>query len=160
MDDTINIVVDSTEVRAKLRSLVERMGNPAPALRVVGIQMVRGIQRNFDSQTAPDGTAWRSLAPSTLAGRRNRSEPGTRILIDSGRLRGSMTSKVESPTRVVAGTKVVYSAIQHFGGTAGRGHRSLIPARPYMGLKPEDVRLVVGVLERYLVRAEGGGGDA
>lgn len=56
--------------------------------------------------------------------------------IDTGSLRRSIHGELLMATGNVAaaevGTDLVYAAIQEFGGAAGRGHTSIIPAHPYM----------------------------
>lgn len=80
-------------------------------------------------------------------------EPPWRI---SGRLSRSM--HIERARRTGAGrwsgtvgpAGVVYARIQELGGDAGRGHRSHLPARPY--LKP-SVRIVKPTIRRtFIVR--------
>ena len=82
-------------------------------------------------------------APSTLRSRRKgRGRGGARVLIDTGRLVGSIDKTVTTDGARI-GTNVVYAARQHYGypGGSGRGH-ARTPARPYMLLQDEDIRKI------------------
>jgi phage virion morphogenesis protein len=52
------------------------------------------------------------------------------------------------------GVNLKYAAIHQFGGRAGKGHRSQIPARPYLGLdqpaREKIVRLTVKMLNEAI----------
>lgn len=54
------------------------------------------------------------------------------------------------------GTNVLYGAIHHFGGRAGRGHRARIPARPYLGVSDDDRAELVNIENDLLQRAWNG----
>jgi phage virion morphogenesis protein len=57
-----------------------------------------------------------------------------------------------SSDKVVVGTNVVYAAIHHFGGQAGRGRKVTIPARPFMMIQDEDWKEINEVSADYLLR--------
>jgi phage virion morphogenesis protein len=63
----------------------------------------------------------------------------TPVLRDHGGLHRSLIENYEAfpDGSVIFGSNMVYARIHQQGGSAGRGHRSLIPARPYMGV-PQD----------------------
>lgn len=72
------------------------------------------------------------------------SPPGQPPAKISGALRDSLTQTPPVPDGAGAWSAVltpdiVYAAIQEFGGMAGRGHRSKIPARPYMRPAVQDL---------------------
>lgn len=54
------------------------------------------------------------------------------------------------------GTNVLYGAIQHFGGRAGKGHRARIPARPYLGVSDDDRTELLTIVNDHLSRTWGG----
>jgi phage virion morphogenesis protein len=56
---------------------------------------------------------------------------------EGGQLKRSMTWEAFPDGSVIFGSNMVYARIHQQGGEAGRGHASLIPARPYMGV-PQD----------------------
>ncbi|MDP3715500.1 MAG: phage virion morphogenesis protein, partial [Burkholderiales bacterium] len=62
-----------------------------------------------------------------------------------------------SHDRVEVGTNVVYGAIHHFGGLAGRAtgkagpvRRTRLPARPYLGASEDDLSEITKVLNHHL----------
>ena len=48
------------------------------------------------------------------------------------------------------GAPVVYAAIHHFGGKAGRGRKVTIPARPTLGLSADDQTAVAEIAGDWL----------
>ncbi|GHT56959.1 hypothetical protein AGMMS50268_13350 [Spirochaetia bacterium] len=59
------------------------------------------------------------------------------ILVDGGQLKRSLVWQSFPDGSVIFGSNMVYARIHQLGGAAGRGGKSLIPARPYMGV-PQD----------------------
>lgn len=134
-------------IDAKLEA-VERalrdVGKPeriTAALNALGRVLVTRIQLTFRRSTAPNGTRW---APLKL----RQGQP----LVDSGRLRASITSKVQD-REVVVGTNVQYARVHQFGATIrpkrakllrfpnGAGgfafaRQVTVPARPFMPIGP------------------------
>jgi len=78
-----------------------------PAMREVGMHLVKSIQENFESGRSPEGAPWK---PSKRALR----EHG-KTLVDTRRLEGSVSFQA-SPDKVEVGTNVEYAAIHQFGG--------------------------------------------
>ncbi len=75
------------------------------------------------------------------------------------RLRESLGGTIS----VEIGTNVVYGAIHHFGGKAGRGRRSTIHARPFMPVAKDgdelnraDANELTTIINDHLARAWGG----
>ena len=132
----IKLTVDLNAELAKeaLASLKAKMGNMTPVMRTVGQVIRASVQKNFETGGRPTG--WVKLSPVTTAGKK-RGKGGHKILVDTARLKNSPKVKA-SANEVTVGTNLVYAAIQHFGGMAGRGQKVKIPARPYMLIQPED----------------------
>ena len=59
------------------------------------------------------------------------------ILVDGGQLKRSLIWESFPDGSVIFGSNMVYARIHQEGGQAGRGLKTLIPARPYMGV-PKD----------------------
>jgi len=74
---------------------------------------------------------------------------GGQTLVDSGRLRDSITHAVE-PGRAVIGSNLVYAAIHQLGGEAGRNRSVTLPARPYLGISPADEIEIGAILDDHL----------
>ncbi len=133
------------------------------------------VQR-FQESHGPDGEPWAPLAPATLWGRvggfsgrkfykrswKLRAHVARRManakpLVDHGHLRNSITYEVIGES-VQVGTIKKYAAIHQFGGEAGRkDHRVQIPARPYLGLNPQDELAILDIFSAHLRRATDAG---
>jgi len=147
-----------TEIQGRLTNLV-------PALTAIKEVALDSIRQNFTDGGRPQAWAplkWRQGTP----------------LVDSGRLRASITGEVNA-TSVVLGTNLPYAAIHQFGGTiqvpamtAAPGkvlrfttrdgsvvftkrtsaHQVTIPARPYMVLQPADETTMAQIITAYLAK--------
>lgn len=165
MPGGIRIDVDDAQVRRALQRLREHTRDLEPALDAVGRRLMTSIDQRFRSGTAPDGSPWRPL-------RYRQGQP----LVDSGRLRQSITRRVFSDA-VEVGTNVVYAAIHQFGGRTpprtirprtkqalywpGARHPvksvrhpgSVIPARPFLGVSRGDEAAITRILQAHIEAA-------
>lgn len=153
----VRIVGDMRELQAKLRRMAAV--KVQPVAKQVGEALVSSTIRRFGEQRDPDGKPWQPLAAATVAprkkdyGKRGRIKKraearlqGRKILIQTARLRNSISSKV-SGTAVAVGTNVVYARIHQFGGKAGRGKKVTIPARPFLGISGADQAEIRRIVE-------------
>lgn len=136
---TINVSIDDKEVRNMLTALQNRMGNLTPVMKTIGETVRTSVIRNFEQGGRP--TRWKSS-------KRAKKEDG-KTLIDTARLRNSITARAYRD-RAVVGTNVIYAAIHHFGGKAGRGRKVNIPARPYLMVQDEDWKTIREHIMKYL----------
>jgi phage virion morphogenesis protein len=89
-------------------------------------------QKAFENEEDPvTGKRWEPLKRPRPDGSRNP------ILDDGGQLIDSLNWQASTDGSVVFGSNMVYARIHQKGGKAGRGRRTLIKARPYMGV-PSD----------------------
>ena len=110
------------------------------ARREIGGYLVGDIQDNFDRQRLFDGSPMpQSQAAIKRAGK---------TLIDKHNLYDSYVFQL-ARGGVVVGSNKAYAAVHHFGGEAGRGHKTKLPARPVMGMGERQQRRVGA----YLVAA-------
>ena len=122
-----DIRIDDRQAVRALRELRRRGENLEPAMRSIGELLLNSTRARFDSERSPDGVPWQPLAPRTLARKkRNRDK----ILTEEGRLRGTLAYQAGADW-VEVGSPLIYGATHQFG-------RGPIPARPYLGLSPED----------------------
>ena len=140
----LSVEVDDAELREQLNRLVFRLANVDPILDNIGRRLVTSTINRFEREHAPDGTPWK---PSARA-----EEEGGQTLTDTARLRQSITHRVRGDG-VEVGTNVVYAAIHQFGGQAGRGLKTTLPARPYLGVDAGDRRAILRIVRRALERA-------
>jgi len=143
----VSIKVDDREVRKLLGGLLKRMGNSAPAMKILGAIARTSIVRNFEKGGRP--TKWQALSPETL-----KTKKGTAILRGQGMAGGLMGSVNYKPfsDKVVISANKIYAAIHHFGGKAGRGRKVTIPARPFMMVQDEDWVEMKAALGDYIIR--------
>ena len=117
---------DATPIFKPLGGL-ERLnaGHFASVRREIGEYMLGTVQDNFDGQRLFDGKA---MPPSKAAAKR-----AGKTLIDKHRLYDSYAYQLNN-SGVEIGSALIYSAIHHFGGKAGRGLKTTITARPVLGV--------------------------
>lgn len=156
--------------------LLQRLTSLKPVMAEIGELAVESIAQTFEDEGRP--RPWIPLAPSTIERRAKQGHvttskeylyrqsrrtgkmvrAGTRkvvtdvkILQVHGFLK-TMTTKVENDSVTIAPRAEAwpYAAIQHFGGMAGRGHRTRIPARPFLMLQDEDWIRILAVTRRWL----------
>jgi len=179
----INISVNGKErVLQVLQDISANMGNLKPAMRKIGDLVKNSSKGNFKAQTAPDGTPWAPLSAATLLNRARKAmgskglytkgkKDGTgkrprtgvlkamysaQILLDNGVLRNSINVENVTDSSVTVASRLKYSAIHQFGGKAGRGRKVTIPARPYIGIKPDDMRDITDILRSHVLRYRAG----
>ena len=145
----VSVKVDDREVKKLLAGILKRLGNPAPAMKILGAIARTSIIRNFEKGGRP--TKWQALSPETL-----KTKKGTAILREQGMaggLMGSVNYQAFGKKAVISANKV-YAAIHHFGGKAGRGRKVTIPARPYMMIQDEDWVEMKAALGDFIVRGK------
>jgi phage virion morphogenesis protein len=156
----LKLTVNDKQFQIALKNFTARMA-PEPLLKVMGQVMRSSIERTFRDQGSPAGS-WAPLAASTL--KRGRGGVGRKILIQSGRLKNSVSYQVAGRTLTI-GTNLKYAAVQQVGGVAGRrgpfkkkqGRRPVIPARPYLVFRPEDPQRMADAMGRYIAAGQQAG---
>ena len=139
-----------------LNRIIDNFTKIRKLYKAVGEYMLASVEENFQAQGRP--TRWKRLSIETLKsgykGKKFKKRggltkafgkhvAGKKILIDSGRLKNSITYKVKAikklqDTKIYVGTNVVYAAIHQYGGYAGRNRKVYIPARPYLLMQEQD----------------------
>lgn len=149
------------EALAFLRDAAGRAANPRGLYDNIGAALVRSTRSRFDTGTDPEGSPW---PPSIRA-----IAEGGQTLIDSTRLRGSITHEA-SNSGVEVGTNVPYAAVHQFGDiimarTAQALHFFIggrevfvdsveIPRRAFLGLDEEDEQEIVEIAGEWLLGEE------
>lgn len=147
----------------RVRAIANRTGNMMPVIRAIASAMRTATSRRFDAGRDPDGAAWRTLSPTTISmRRRGRGEGGPRPLLDTGRLRRSITFSATANT-LRFGTNVVYAAAQQFGNQHNRifGRTPApVPARRFLPLSvdggrlaPEGLRETINAITREWIES-------
>lgn len=117
-------------VAQSLRAIGRRAGDMTELFEIFGQSLRTSTRRRFRTNVGPDGTAWRRSQRA--------SKDNGQTLVDRGHLRDSITFKA-GPREVAIGTNLVYAAIHQFGGRAGRGGKTILPARAFIGLSQGDL---------------------
>lgn len=164
----IKIDTNVSMVAQQLSGFADRLHDWSTPLKAFGRILVRSVSDNFEAEGRPK--AWKPLAQSTLftrlgAGRlvtrkgkeakRTQKRLGNvKILQDRGFLKNSVRAAVSGNTLRVgpSGPAAIYAAIHQFGGQAGRGRKSKIPARPYLVIQDEDARELVDLVKGQIER--------
>lgn len=107
------------------------------ARREIGEYLVGQTQDNFYDQRLADGSP---MPASAAAAARS-----GKTLIDKGHLRDSYVYQL-TDDGLEFGSAKIYAAIHHFGGQAGRGHKTHIIPRPVMGIGDEQQREIGDIL--------------
>jgi len=131
----VTIEIDTKPVLHMLQRVAERLDDMTPVMRAIGAVVVNQTDEAFEQGQSPAGKPWK---PSARV-----REKGGQTLIDSARLRNSITSEA-SAKQVEVGTNVIYAAIHQLGGVirpktkkalafGGIVRKSVtMPARPFL----------------------------
>lgn len=146
LSDGFRIELDgAAKLGGKMKAIIDDIKNDYAVKAVTAsvIEAESAVVRNYMGQTAgPEaGMTGTDKASDEFSEEAFKMENGATFLserklrVKTGRLRDSVTHKVFiTPESVegTIGTNVVYGRIHEVGGVAGRGLRSVIPARPYL----------------------------
>lgn len=154
----ITVEVKDREVLDLLDRLTQGMADLTPVMANFALGLASESERQFATESGAFG-GWPDLEDSTKAARSKKgSWPGQILQVSAGGLAASVQTAY-GPNFASIGSNKPYSAIHMFGGDAGRGHTSKIPARPYLPFDPQTKELtepakkvVMDVLERYFSR--------
>lgn len=120
-----------TETTEKLKALSARLRDLKPVMEVAAEDTRTLIDDSFDQQASPGGAPWAPHSPKTIASRAKRGRSG-RVLIDTGRLRGSIATQSTSKS-FTFGTNVGYGGVHQIGGRR-------VPARPFLPVESDGSR--------------------
>ena len=152
-----------SEAQAFLNGLLSRSNDMTPAMEAAGTVAQSSVVENFKQGGRPE--PWTPLADSTLYGysrmrtvKGNLTAKARRVKAGHAQiLVGSPPHLMKSidfqarPKEVEVGVKgLPYAAIHQFGGMTGRGHKTRIPARPYLVLQPEDTERIKKIMINWL----------
>lgn len=129
----VKIKVEVTALSQALRRTASRCRRLRPAFAEIGEMLVRSVQKNFQAGGRPDRWVGRKSPAKT---------PGSKLLIDTGRLVNSITSR-HTNSYAEVGTNVVYGATHQFG-------RGPIPARPFLVVQADDERAFAEVIAEHI----------
>ena len=123
------------------------LSNPAlinKATRSIGNYMIGEVQKHFSEQTLWDDSAM----PQSQAA----ADRGGQTLIDDHNLYDSYHSEVRG-SEVDTGSDLIYAAIHHAGGQAGRNHATTIIPRAVLGVNPRNEREMIEEISSIILGA-------
>lgn len=154
----ISIEFNDQQVQRALDELINRAEDPSPAMRAIAGVLEDASEEAFRSESDPaTGIAWAPLSEATTLALRPERQGGS-ILQDRGLLAASIVSDYGRDYAEV-GSNRVYAPTHQFGaeqgefGTTKRGGPipwGDIPARPFLGIGPEDEQEILDIATRHL----------
>jgi phage virion morphogenesis protein len=163
----LTATLDDAQLAGGIQRLRELLHDTTPVMRAIGARLAANSEDRLGGTKDPQGNDWAPLSPAYAAVKRM---PG--MLKERGAQGGLLASITfeASPGVVIVGSNKVYAAIHQFGGKiVPKNAKALvfkigdrvirrksvtIPARPYLGIGPEDeaviYRVVDGAIERAL----------
>ncbi|NCJ06671.1 phage virion morphogenesis protein [Synechococcales cyanobacterium C] len=144
---SITITLDADQAQAALDALQAANLNLSDAMDQIGEYMLLQTEERFKRQIDPEGNPWAPLSPEWLK-YKERKNKILKILQMNGDLLRTIIYQ-SSPRSVEIGTNRIYGNVHQFGyQDSARGIN--IPARPYLGVSPEDEIEIAAILEDYL----------
>lgn len=143
-------IYDDSKFQKMVKKMLGKLGNLQPAHEIAGEILHASILKNFEDGGRPN--KWQDLKESTKKQRRKQGTWPGQILVRSG-LRGGLMGAISydaAPDKVVFVGNKPYSAIQHFGGMAGKGKKTKIPARPHMMMQDEDWKEIKAGIQQFI----------
>lgn len=158
------VIIQNDEITAALTRLSAFLSDMTPAMQDIGEIVVDSTKQRFAQGIAPDGSRWAPKSKTTLEkyGSRTSNRIDVRPLFGPS---GALSSQIfysAGPDSLEWGSPMIYAGTQHFGaaqGAFGRTSRNgpipwgNIPARPFLGISPEDDTNVTEALAEWLERA-------
>lgn len=139
-------------VQDALNRLQAQVDDLEPVMREIAGHLKDSTDEAFASQSAPDGSAWKPLAESTIADRLRRNYRAGPILERSGDLAGRILADWDDESAVVGSNQtfdksgnVLAAAVHHFGTRDGR-----VPARPFFAVSDEARSAIIRSLLDHL----------
>jgi len=136
MSDPLTIHI---EIGGDAKEALERLADGLKGTELtegIGLEVVKLSRNRITSRknTAPDGSKWAPLSPSTLKRKKAKGFGHQGTLMQTNTLWRSIQADNVTEGSVDVGAMSVYAMIHQKGGKAGRGHKATIPARPYIGI--------------------------
>lgn len=160
------------ETQAVLTDLLDRVEDLSPLMSQIGAYGEESTRNRFETQTGPDGKVWEKSARVKAK--------GGQTLVDSGRLRDSITWRADKDS-AEWGTNLIYAGAHQFGideAVTFSAHTRLItqafgrplgfgvyqsvkessrnpniPARPFAGIDGDDEEEIGSIIHDYLAEA-------
>ena len=153
--NSITIRHNTDEILDAFNKLLARSDNLAPVMKDIEGVLAEATERAFDEESSPDHDPWPTLGAFTQSQRQEQGKWPGQILQCSGRLASNIETDSDSDSAYI-GTNVIYAAIHQYGGITSPNSmipNKAIPARPFIGLGPEDEGDILDLLRSFLSEA-------
>jgi phage gpG-like protein len=131
------ITVDNSDLKRWTGKITSRLRDLRAPMLAAKNHMEAKIERQFATETDPDGNAWEPLKADTLA-----RKQGGSILVESGKLRDSFRYDLTEKSLTVSSDSPVFVA--HDQGVLPQ------PERQILGLNAEDKNEIAGLVRGYV----------
>ena len=151
--ELIQIRLDAKDLLSRIKRTEDRARVLRPALEEIGEIVKRSIVLNFKAQGRPK--PWAPFSPNYK--RKRGSMSAAKLLVNTARLRNSISWRLANQYAVDVGTNVKYAAAHQYGSDrdetladqkAGTG----LPARPFVMLQDEDYPRITGTIESHILK--------
>jgi phage virion morphogenesis protein len=166
-----DVVIQNDEITGALTRLSVALSDMTPVMQELGEILIDSTKQRFAQGIAPDGSRWAPKSQTTLEryGNRTSNKIDVRPLFGPSGSLSSEIYKEVTPDSVSWGSPMVYAGTQQFGAAKGafgpysgidkNGRRysgvapwGNIPARPFLGVSPEDETNILDAIAEALTR--------
>ena len=131
------------QVTPELLRQIQKLQHPDKLMKGISLELLSLTEKAFEKEGDP--AKWKSLAASTIKQRNKKGHwPGKMLQVSTAGLAASVqpfSSATEAGISAGSGRSAKYAAIHQFGGQAGRGKKTTIPARPYLPMRQNGSEL-------------------
>ncbi len=180
MPNSISIIIDTSQLEQLADGLTDAVNSDATRdliNKIIEKELLDSTDRAFKNETDPNtGEKWPEWAPSYVRSLMRQQSAKTKGKgkgrkgnapvkmhkklqlkgMQGGGLRSTIQTEIRDDAVVISGGKGIgsnlrYARIHQLGGMAGRGHRSKIPARPYLGMDQKSKDKVIRKITKTLI---------
>lgn len=160
----MKVTFNTAQAQAVLDELARRVTDKTPLMEDIGELMIESTRQNFIEGSSPEGIAWAPKAQSTIDAYAARGETvSLKPLIGPSKTLSTTIFSQATPDSAFWGSNMIQSAVMQFGaskgqfGTASNGSSipwGPIPARPFLGVGPDDETAIIAAVEEWLEGAD------
>jgi phage virion morphogenesis protein len=141
----LNVNSQIPELLDNVNDIYRKLGGDlTPLMRGVGSILENSSRDRFRTKTAPDGSSWADLKPSTLKSKKGRGSK----MVEYGDLMRSITHYANS-TSVAVGSDRPY-AKYHQTGTKNSDGSQKMEARPIFGISADDRTDILDLMNDFM----------
>jgi phage virion morphogenesis protein len=133
----MTIGVDSSEFSEAFNAINQKFGDLTPAMRIIAFYGENKIRKSFATETDPTGKPW---LPS-----QRKLKRGGKTLTLTGALASSTSSRYSATSATWGTNRPQYDYMHQFGSETNH-----LPARPFIGITPEDVKKITEIIMDYV----------